>query len=151
MARMADLPAPLVESLKTLDPDIAQRLTDALLPVAGELGPREEAVLERLVKGIADGAPAAAGVSDGLYAADTAGHGRGLTRLFYQAPTGAEVCGPRFTPDGETIFLAIQHPGEDTGSSFDRPSTRWPDFEPTMPPRPSVIAITRKGGGEIGS
>jgi hypothetical protein len=59
MARMADLPAPLVESLKTLDPAIAQRLTDALLPVAGELGPREEAVLERLVKGIADGAPAA--------------------------------------------------------------------------------------------
>ena len=98
-----------------------------------------------------DGAPAAAGVADGLYAADTAGFGRGLTRLFYQAPTGAEVCGPRFTPDGETIFLAIQHPGEDTGSSFDRPSTRWPDFEPTMPPRPSVIAITRKGGGEIGS
>jgi hypothetical protein len=27
--------------------------------VAGELGPREEAVLERLVRGIADGAPAA--------------------------------------------------------------------------------------------
>jgi hypothetical protein len=59
MSRMADLPAPLVESLKTLDPEIAQRLTDALLPVAGELGPREEAVLERLVKGIAGGAPAA--------------------------------------------------------------------------------------------
>jgi hypothetical protein len=59
MGRMAELPAPLVESLKTLDADIAQRLTDALVPVAGELGPREEAVLERLVKGIADGAPAA--------------------------------------------------------------------------------------------
>lgn len=54
-----ELPAALVESLKKLDPDIAQRLTDALLPVAGELGPREEAVLDRLVKGIADGAPAA--------------------------------------------------------------------------------------------
>ena len=97
-----------------------------------------------------DGAPAAAGVADGLYAADTTGRGRALTRLFYQAPTGAEVCGPCFTPDETTIFLAIQHPAEDSGSSFEQPSTRWPDFRDNLPPRPSVIAIVRKGGGPIG-
>lgn len=98
-----------------------------------------------------DGAGEAAGVADGLYAADTSGFGRALTRLFYQAPLGAEVCGPCLTPDDQTVFLAIQHPGEAKGSNFATPATRWPDFRTDTPPRPSVIAIVRKGGGIIGS
>jgi secreted PhoX family phosphatase len=98
-----------------------------------------------------DGAPTAAGVADGVYMADVKGPGRALTKLFYQAPTGAEVCGPCLTPDDRTLFLAIQHPGEDPGSTIETPSTRWPDFKPDMPPRPSVIAIVRKDGGTIGS
>jgi hypothetical protein len=98
-----------------------------------------------------DGAPGAAGVADGVYAADTRGFGRALTRLFYQAPTGAEVCGPLVLKDDRTMFLAIQHPGEDAGSTFENPSTRWPDFENGTPPRPSVIAIVKRDGGIIGS
>lgn len=56
---MADIPAEIVESLKTIDSEIADGLIAALEPVAGELGPREIAVLQRLVNGVADDAPAA--------------------------------------------------------------------------------------------
>ncbi len=98
-----------------------------------------------------DGAPVAAGIADGLWAADVSGYGRGLTRLFFQAPTGAEVCGPLMAPGDQTLFLAIQHPGEDPGSTFEKPSTRWPDFKDGVPPRPSIVVVTKKGGGIIGS
>jgi secreted PhoX family phosphatase len=104
-----------------------------------------------------DGAPKVTGnkLADGIYATDTAGPGRALTKMFFRAPTGAEVTGTAFTPDGTTLFASIQHPGDEefTGvrSTFDAPSTRWPDFKPNMPPRPSVIAIRRQDGGLIGT
>ena len=47
------------------------------------------------------------------------------------------------------MFCSVQHPGGD--SSFDRPSTRWPDFDESLPPRPAVIAVTHDRGEEIGA
>jgi hypothetical protein len=98
-----------------------------------------------------DGQDDVAGFADSVYAAATAGPRRGVTRCFFSAPRGAEICGPAFTPDGRTLFLAIQHPADEQGSTFDKPSTRWPDFKEGVPPRSSVVAITKADGGEIGS
>jgi hypothetical protein len=76
-----------------------------------------------------------------------AGAERGLLRRFMSAPRGAEVCGCEFTPDGSTLFLSVQHPGE--GGSLESPVSDWPD-RGGRPPRPSVIAIRRQDGGAVG-
>lgn len=95
-----------------------------------------------------DGQDQSIGKNDGLYATQVSGEASASPRLFFTGPVGCEITGPAFTPDGSTLFLAIQHPGD--GGDFANPATRWPDFKDGMPPRPSVIAITKKDGGIIG-
>ncbi|MEM8682289.1 MAG: PhoX family phosphatase [Pseudomonadota bacterium] len=84
------------------------------------------------------------GAADGVWAMATSGERRGTGKAFFRAPVGAEVCGPKFSADGRSLFLAIQHPGDGEATSFEAPRTRWPDFKQGMPPRPSVIAIRRR-------
>jgi secreted PhoX family phosphatase len=102
----------------------------------------------------------ASGSADGVWALETEGARRGTGKMFFRVPVGAEMCGPRFTPDGKTLFVAVQHPATDgtidypgfeRASTFEDPATRWPDFQPEMPPRPSVVVITKDDGGAIGS
>lgn len=91
------------------------------------------------------------GAADGLWALETEGELRGTSRAFFRAPIGAEVCGPRFTPDGKTLFIAVQHPGDGRGATFEAPTTQWPDFDEKTPPRPSVIAIRHNSNGLVGT
>jgi hypothetical protein len=103
--------------------------------------------------------PSGTGRTDGLWAVDTEGEARATSRLFYRVPVGAELCGPVFAPDDQSLFVAVQHPGDggDDWEPFGRQSyyedlsTRWPDFRDDMPTRPSVVAITRQGGGKVGA
>ncbi len=80
---------------------------------------------------------------DGLWVMDTIGTERGLPRLFYNPPIQSECCSPAFTPDGQTLFLSIQHPSE-RAANLAQVLTGWPEFVPGQPPRPAVIAITRE-------
>lgn len=101
--------------------------------------------------------PKGTGRTDGLWAVDTEGAARATSKLFFRVPVGAEMCGPLFTPDDETAFVAVQHPGDGgedwpghgRPSYYEDLSTRWPDFKPDMPVRPAVVAITKVGGGKI--
>ncbi len=98
------------------------------------------------------------GRADGIWGVETEGPARGTSKHLFRVPVGAELCGPCFTPDDQTLFVAIQHPGEADDedpkappATFENPSTRWPDFKDDMPPRPSIVAITRIGGGKVGT
>jgi secreted PhoX family phosphatase len=99
------------------------------------------------------------GTADGLWLLETRGKGRGTGRMLFRGPVGAEICGPAFTPDDRSLFLAVQHPGAAgtealpgfrRRSTFHDPATRWPDFRDGMPPRPSVVAIHRPDGDPVG-
>jgi secreted PhoX family phosphatase len=98
-----------------------------------------------------DGQQEAISSGEGIYAVPTTGAERGKPKLFFTAPIGAEVTGPSFTPDGTTLFVSIQHPGElPEDSTFEHPSTHWPSERPGGPPRPTVVAITKDNDGLIG-
>jgi secreted PhoX family phosphatase len=79
----------------------------------------------------------------------------GEVRRFLVGPAGCEITGACFTPDGRTLFVNIQHPGEPASDRTDpaRPGrwSTWPSTEPGARPRSATVAVRRSDGGEIGS
>lgn len=72
-------------------------------------------------------------------------------RRFLVGPKECEITGVDTTPDGRTLFVGIQHPGED--GSWNAPSSNWPQSQTGTTsgrPRSGVVAVTRDDGGIVG-
>ena len=82
-------------------------------------------------------------------------------KRFLVGPVGAEITGICETPDGKSLFINIQHPGENTAQAdIADPSkftSHWPGNAgygaggATARPRSATIVITKNDGGVIGS
>ncbi|RII11317.1 hypothetical protein DSC45_28935 [Streptomyces sp. YIM 130001] len=84
---------------------------------------------------------------DGLFGVATRGEREGELKQFLTVPTGAETCGPLV--QDRRVLVAVQHPGEVDGASVEKPASQWPDG-PGKIVRPSVVAVWRKDGRDIG-
>ncbi len=90
-----------------------------------------------------DGQPGSIGVNDAFHFVPISGPERGHVQQFLSVPVGAEACGPEFTPDDQTLFCAVQHPGDD--GSLEQPVSTWPDG---AEPRPSVVSVFKTAPGD---
>jgi secreted PhoX family phosphatase len=79
----------------------------------------------------------------------------GEVRRFLVGPVNCEVNGLTWTPDGRTLFVNIQHPGEGAGERLNpkdpRRHSNWPDFRPDGRPRSATVVVRRRDGGVIGA
>jgi len=77
--------------------------------------------------------------NNGLFLVPRAGKQAGEILQIASAPTDAELTGPSFSPDGTTLFLSVQHPGE-RSISLTQLSSHWPDGGDSIP-KSSVVTI----------
>jgi hypothetical protein len=74
-------------------------------------------------------------------------------RRFLVGPRECEITGVDTTPDGRTLFVGIQHPGENA-TDPNAPTSNWPASQAGpaagVRPRSAVIAVTRTDGGIVG-
>lgn len=75
--------------------------------------------------------------NNGAFFIPTSGPHKGEAFQFASGPVQCEMTGPWWTPDEKTLFLAVQHPGEETTDPAN-PTSRWPRGDI---PRPAVVAI----------
>jgi uncharacterized protein len=76
-------------------------------------------------------------------------------RRFLVGPKECEITGIDSTPDGRSVFVNIQHPGENYGAGFPTTfSSNWPASQTNAAavsrPRSATIVITKDDGGVVG-
>jgi secreted PhoX family phosphatase len=78
----------------------------------------------------------------------------GEVKRFLTGPNMCEITGVSFTPDGTTLFINVQHPGEtpsDRGDpKYPNQFASWPDHIDDNRPRSATVAIRKTDGGVIG-
>jgi secreted PhoX family phosphatase len=79
-------------------------------------------------------------------------------KRFLVGPVGCEITGLAETSDGRSMFINIQHPGENTRQADIADPTKYTSQWPTNAgygagkrPRSATIVITKNDGGRIGS
>ena len=101
-----------------------------------------------------DGMASAVGLNDGLFKVGLEGAERGNVQQFLAVPRDAETCGPIIKDQEGSVFVAVQHPGED--GSWEAQFSFFPDYVPAGAapragdgalPRPSVVQVYRAGEG----
>lgn len=81
--------------------------------------------------------------NNGLFLIPSWGDQKGKVIQIASAPIDAEFTGPFFSPDGETLFLSVQHPGE-RSKDLENLSSHWPEGGSAQP-KPSVVCISGQG------
>lgn len=76
---------------------------------------------------------------NGLYYVPMSGPDAGKVFQVASAPRHAELTGPKFSPDGRTLFLSVQHPGEYSKNAGSW-SSHWPHGGDSKPV-PAVVTI----------
>ncbi len=79
----------------------------------------------------------------------------GEIRRFLTGPAGSEITGCTMSPDGRSLFVDIQHPGEPASERSDpsnpRAVSNWPDFRADGRPRSATVVVRREDGGIVGT
>ncbi|WP_353081513.1 PhoX family protein [Tessaracoccus lapidicaptus] len=100
-----------------------------------------------------DGQPGTLGLSDALHKVTLTGPERGRVQQFLAVPVDAETCGPVIHDQDQSVFVAVQHPGED--GEWGAHTSHFPDQltdgrvqagDKVAAPRPSIVQVTRTSG-----